>query len=73
MLLLSFYVVLDWFPLTTDTPFEKYSWPTLFYTLTWLFTSYFLKRYRPLRKQKYFDASLRLLYVCEINFIIFGF
>ena len=72
MLLLSFYVVLDWFPLTTSTPFEKYSWPTLFYTLAWVFVSYLFNRYKPLRKQKYYEATIRLLYVCEILFVFFS-
>ncbi|MEI8274019.1 MAG: hypothetical protein WCG08_15500, partial [Paludibacter sp.] len=71
MLLLSYYVVLDWFPLTTNTPFEKYSWPTLAFTLAWVFVSYLFKRYKPLKKQKYYDAIIRLLYVCEILFIFF--
>lgn len=72
MLLLSFYVVLDWLPLTTDTPFEKYSWATLIFTIVWLITSYITNRYRALSKQKYFEATLRLLYVSEIIFIIFA-
>ena len=72
MLLLSFYVVLDWFPLTTSTPFEKYSWPTLFYTTVWVFVSYLFKRYKPLSKQKYYEAIIRLLYVCEILFVFFA-
>jgi len=71
MLLLSFYVVLDWFPLTTNTPFEKYSWPSLCFVFAWFVVSYLLKRYRPLKTQKYFNTSLRLLYVCEIVFVIF--
>jgi lipopolysaccharide/colanic/teichoic acid biosynthesis glycosyltransferase len=71
MLLLSYYVVLDWFPLTTNTPFEKYSWPTLAFTLAWVFVSYLFKRYKPLKKQKYYEAIIRLLYVCEILFIFF--
>jgi len=72
ILLLSFYVVLDWFPLTTGTPFEKYSWPTLFYVIVWLIASYFIGRYRPLQKQSYSGLTLKLLYVCEIGFIIFA-
>jgi lipopolysaccharide/colanic/teichoic acid biosynthesis glycosyltransferase len=71
MLLLSFYVVLDWFPLTTGTPFEKYSLPSLFYVTGWFVLSYLFKRYKPLRAQKYFDASLKLLYVCEVITILF--
>jgi hypothetical protein len=39
LMLLSFYVVLDWFPLSTNTPFEKYSWPSFFYILVWLISS----------------------------------
>jgi lipopolysaccharide/colanic/teichoic acid biosynthesis glycosyltransferase len=72
ILLLSFYVVLDWFPLTTGKPFEKYSWPTFFYVIVWLIVSYLIGRYRPLNKQKYFNLTLKLLYVCEISFIIFA-
>lgn len=72
MLLLSSYVVLDWFPLTTHIPFEKYSWPTLFYSIAWVFVSYLFQRYKPLQKQKYYVATLRLLYVCEILFIFFS-
>ncbi len=72
ILLLSYYVVLDWFPLTTDTPFEKYSWPTFFFTLAWIIVSYLFQRYNTLRKQKYYEAIIRLLYVCEILFIFFA-
>ena len=72
MLLLSYYVVLDWFPLTTDTPFEKYSWPTLFFSIAWILVSYLFKRYNTLRKQKYYETIIRLLYVCEILFIFFA-
>ena len=72
ILLLSFYVVLDWFPLTTGTPFEKYSWPTFFYTIAWVIISYLFRRFKPLRKQRYFDATLRLLYACEVIFIFFA-
>ena len=71
ILLLSYYVVLEWFPLTTSIPFEKYSWPTLIYILAWIFVSFLFKRYIPLRKQKYYEAIMRLLYVCEILFIFF--
>ncbi|MDP4240922.1 MAG: sugar transferase [Bacteroidota bacterium] len=72
MLLLSFYVVLDWFPLTTNTPFNKYSWPSLYYSLTWIISSYFFQRYKPLKKQQYFGSSLRLFYTAFIAFIIYA-
>ncbi len=71
ILILSFYVVLDWFPLTTNTPFNKYSWPSVFYFIAWMFFSYFLQRYKPLKKQNYFEATIRLFNLCLINFVIF--
>lgn len=71
VLLLSFYVVLDWFPLTTDTPFDKYSLASLCYTIAWIIFSYLLQRYKPLRKQQYSKSILRLFYNCLILFIIF--
>ena len=63
LLMLSFYIVLDWFPLTTNTPFNKYSWPSLFYALFWVICSYLFKRYKPLRKQLFVGTSLKLLYI----------
>jgi len=72
MLLLSFYVVLDWFPLTTHTPFDKYSWPSLCYSLTWIVSSYLLQRYKPLKKQVYFSTTLKLFYNSVIVFIIYA-
>jgi lipopolysaccharide/colanic/teichoic acid biosynthesis glycosyltransferase len=71
MLLLSFYVVLDWFPLTTNTPFDKYSLPSLYYFLTWFTCSYFLQRYSPLRRQNYFSATLKLFYTTLFVFLIY--
>ncbi len=71
LLIFSFYVVLDWFPLSTNTPFEKYSWPSFFYILVWITVSYFLGRYKPLKTQKYFIASLRLLDASLIVLVIF--
>jgi lipopolysaccharide/colanic/teichoic acid biosynthesis glycosyltransferase len=71
LVVLSFYVVLDWFPLTTTTPFNKYSWPSLFFILFWLVTSYLFGRYRKLRLQRYFRATLKLFYVSALVFILF--
>lgn len=71
-LLLGFYVVLDWFPLTTHTPFNKYSLPSLYYLLTWLGCSYALQRYKPLKKQTYFGAVLKLFYATLFVFAVYG-
>ena len=63
VLLLSFslFVVLKWFPLTTNTPFTKYSLPSLFYVITWVLCSYLFERYRPLKRQGFFHAALKLV------------
>jgi len=71
MLLFSFYVVLDWFPLTTNTPFNKYSLPSLFYFITGVIVSSFLGRYKPLKKQNYFDNIVRLFYSTFVVYLIF--
>ncbi len=71
ILFLSYYVVLDWFPLTTDTPFEKYSIPILLYTLAWILVSYLFNRYRALSKHSYFKRVLSLFYTCLILFVGF--
>ena len=71
ILILTLYVVLDWFPLTTNSPFSKYSWPSVFYIIQWMFFSYLTYRYRPLKKQQFYQITLRLFYVTLINFIVF--
>ena len=71
ILIFSLYVVLDLFPLTTHTPFEKYFKPSIIYVIFWIVFSYFLKRYKPLKKQILLQITLRLFYVCVANFIVF--
>ncbi len=71
-LLISYYAVLDWFPLTTEKPFEKYSLPTLIFTIAWVILSYLFGRYKSYKRQKYYEATLRLLYVSEIVFVVFA-
>jgi lipopolysaccharide/colanic/teichoic acid biosynthesis glycosyltransferase len=71
ILIFSFYIVLDLFPLTTHTPFDKYSWPSLMYIFLWVVFSYFLKRYIPLKKQKLIKFTFRLFYASLVNFVVF--
>ena len=73
ILLLSFYIVLDWFPLTTNTPFQKYSFASVIYALSWMLVSYFLRRYKPLKRQKYSRTVLKLFYTALILFLFFWF
>lgn len=71
ILVLTFYTVLDWFPLSTNTPFEKYSWPSLAYFIVWFLCSYAFGRYKPIKRQQYFVATLRLLDACLILLLLF--
>lgn len=71
ILLLSMYAVLDWFPLTTNSPFDKYSLPSLYYFITWVICSYVFKRYGPLRRQSYFSAVIKLFYTILFVFLIY--
>ena len=71
ILLLSFYIVLNWFPLTTNSPFYKYSWPSISYLLTWIIISYFFKRYIPLRKQPFFLSAIKLFAIAFLVSIFY--
>lgn len=72
ILILGFYVVLDWFPLTTNTPFNKYSWASLIYMSTWVIYSYFFQRYKPLRTQKYFNSIVKLFFTTLSLFLLYS-
>jgi hypothetical protein len=72
LLTISMYVVLDWFPLTTATPFNKYIWPSFCYVVSWALFSYLLKRYKPLRQQRFFRTSFKLFYTSLIVFAFFS-
>ena len=71
ILIVSLYVVLAWFPLTTNSPFTKYSEPSVLFLFSWLVFSFFFNRYRPLRKQQYFRTIAKLFYVSAVNFLVF--
>ncbi len=69
ILILGVFVVLRWFPFTTNTPFQKYLVPAVVYLLTWTLSSYFFGRYLPLHQQKYLKTNLKLFYT---SWVVFG-
>lgn len=73
ILFISLYIVFEFFPFTTQSPFDKYLIPSLIYVSFWILCSYLLKRYRPLKKQPLNKITLRLLYVSLISFVVFFF
>ena len=60
-LLLSFFVVLEWFPLSTQIPFQKYGIFAAIFSATWLLSAYVTHRYVRVKFQKIDAALLRLL------------
>jgi len=73
ILVIWVFVILEWFPLTTNTPFNKYSIPSLYYIAAWSMWSYLLGRYQPLRKQLYNHATSKLFYVSLSVLVFFHF
>ena len=73
ILVMWVFVILEWFPLTTNTPFDKYTLPSVYYIVTWGIWSYILGRYQPLRKQKYYHSTSKLFYTSVIVLLIFHF
>lgn len=69
-LIIGIFVVLEWFPLTTRTPYDKYADAALYYYFVWMLISYLLGRYKPLHLLKYKDVSLNLIYVTVLTFVI---
>jgi len=65
------FVILKWFPLTTNSPIDKYSIPSFIYILTWGLCSYLLGRYQPFRKQNYRYSQLLLFYTSLIVLTFF--
>ena len=67
VLLISVFIVLMWFPLTTQSPFVKYFPSFSLYTFVWVFCSYIFGRYKPLKSQRYFKTTFKLLYTTLIT------
>ena len=70
ILVLSIFVLFEWFPLTTSTPYQKYADAAVYYCIIWVLSSYFFGRYLPIKKRYYFDALFQLFYV---TLFVFGF
>lgn len=66
LLVISFFVVLEWFPLSTQIPFQKYDIFALVFSLTWVVMSYIGQRYVRIKYLKVGRALLRLLWVSLI-------
>lgn len=67
-LLLTVLVVLAWFPLSTQVPFQKYSIFVLIFSLMWLLFSYLCHRYIPVKFMKMGKDVRRMLMASVLLF-----
>lgn len=72
IIILNIIVVLGLFPLTSRDPFRKYEIPAVVFTILWVVTSYFQRRYVSLKNQYFAPMVFRLLYTSLINFSLFA-
>ena len=73
-LVLSFVVVLAFFPLSTNIPFQKYDIFAVVFSTAWLVSSYLCHRYLPVRYLKMGKDIKRLLLSALITFAcMFGY
>lgn len=70
LLLVSFFVVLMWFPLSTEIPFQKYWAFSLEFSACWIITSYFAHRYVRVKYMRVGVSLLRLLLASACTFFI---
>ena len=67
-LLVSVLIVLAWFPLSTEVPFQKYSVFVLIFSSMWLLWSYICHRYVPVKYMKMGQDIIRLIVASVILF-----
>lgn len=64
-LLLSVVVVLAWFPLSTQIPFQKYDVFAIIFSTVWLISGYLCRRYLPVRYMR-MDKDIRQLILSAV-------
>ncbi len=65
---LNFFVVLEWFPLTTNRAWAKYDTSAIAFCMSWVAVSYLFGRYRRMSRQKSTASLFNLLYTAVIVF-----
>ncbi len=66
LLVISFFVVLTWFPLSTQIPYQKYDHFAVVFAALWIAVSYFGHRYKPVKYQKIGYSYIRLIIVALV-------
>ncbi|MBQ9338746.1 MAG: sugar transferase [Paludibacteraceae bacterium] len=70
LLAMSVFVVLQWFPLSTQIPFQKYDIFALVFSACWLLTSYFAHRYVRVKHMRMGRSLVRLLAASVVTFSV---
>ena len=74
LLLFTFAIVLKWFPMSADYPFEKYDHYAVYFSLLWLTIGYFFGRYHSVKFKSLKKSSLQLLVTALLSFaIMYGY
>ena len=73
-LILSVVVVLWWFPLSTQIPFQKYDFFAIVFSAVWLLTGYLSHRYVPVKYMRMGRDVRRLLFSAALTFgVMYGY
>lgn len=72
IIMLNAFFVFVFLPLTTPTPFKKYSIPLLIFIASWVLISYFLERYRKTMNYSFFKSISKLIGAFLLVAVVFG-
>ena len=70
LLALSFFVVLEWFPLATQIPFQKYWVFALVFSFVWMLSSYICHRYVRVKFLRLWISIMRLFIASLLTYVI---
>lgn len=70
LLMVTFAIILRWFPMNADYPFEKYDHYSVYFSLLWITSSYFFGRYYSVKYKSLNISSLQLLGTTLTSFIV---
>lgn len=72
IIMLNAFFVFVFLPLTTSTPFKKYTIPLLLFLFVWVLISYFLERYRTAMNFSFFKSISKLIGTFILVALVFG-
>lgn len=70
LLAISFFVVLTWFPLSTEVPYQKYGVFALVFSFCWVLLGYMTHRYVRVKRMRMGTSLIRLLVASVLTFFV---